>query len=97
MQPAGTMAPSWARLSYSQGLDRSDSQGYFQVQIIMAIKMMGPDAYAIDYEPHAQGEDIGWSLACERAGLQLAWDGRVASKHVMDPRQLHRRDPRVGY
>lgn len=97
MQPTGTLSPSWARVSYSQGLDRSDSTGYFATQVIMAIKMMSPTAYGVDYEVHPQGEDIGWSLACERAHLALAWDGRIASKHVMDPRQLHQRDPRVGY
>lgn len=97
MQPTGTLSPSWARVSYSHGLDRSDSTGYFAAQVIMAIKMMGPTAYHVDYETHAQGEDIGWSLACERARLSLGWDGRIANKHVMDPRDLRRRDPRCGY
>jgi hypothetical protein len=48
----------------------------------------------VDYEFSAQGEDIGWSLACERAGLKFAWDNRFVSKHVMAPEHLGRIDPR---
>lgn len=97
MTPTGRTCPSWARLSPQGCLQRSDTEGYFQVQIIMAIKLMRPTAYRVDYVPHVQGEDIGWSLACQQAGLKLAWDGRVASKHILHPHLLNHLDPRVGF
>lgn len=97
LTPTGLCCPSWGRLSPQGYLQRQDSDGYFPVQIIMAIKLMRPTAYNIDYVAHMQGEDIGWSLACEHEGLKLAWDGRLASKHVMSPHLLSRVDVRVGY
>lgn len=97
MTQTGTTCPSWARLSPSNQLQRYDTNGYFPVQIIMAIKLMRPSAYRVDYELHSQGEDIGWSLACQRAGLKFGWDGRVGSKHVLAPHLLHQLDARVGY
>jgi hypothetical protein len=97
MTTTGRNWPSWGRLSPRGHLQRYDAEGYFPVDVIMAIKLMRPAAYQIDYQSHAQGEDIGWCLACHRAGLRLAWDGRVASKHVLQPHLLHRLDPRVGY
>lgn len=71
--------------------------GVIPVGVIMAIKMMTPTAYAVDYEFNPQGEDIGWSLACERAGLKLGWDNRHVSKHVMSPADLDRIDERCGW
>jgi hypothetical protein len=97
LTPTGRNCPSWGRLSSQGYLQRMDSDGYFPVQILMAIKLMRPSAYRIDYVAHQQGEDIGWSLACERAGLKLAWDGRLGNKHVMRPDLLHHLDARVGY
>jgi hypothetical protein len=97
MTPAGTMAPSWANLTGGGGIYRSDSLGRFPVDAIMAIKMMTPRAYRVDYRHHGQGEDIGWSLACREHGVLLAWDGSVASKHVMERVMLDRVDPRVGF
>jgi hypothetical protein len=97
MTQTGTNCPSWARLSTRGDLQRYDTEGYFPCQVIMAVKMMRASAYGVDYELHVQGEDIGWSLACQRAGLKLAWDGRYGSKHVLAPHMLHCRDPRVGF
>lgn len=97
MTPTGRSCPSWARVSSQGSLQRYDSTGYFPVQVIMALKLMRPSAYAVDYELHVQGEDTGWSLACQRAGLRLGWDGRFGSKHVMQPYLLRRLDPRVGF
>lgn len=97
MTTTGRNCPSWGRLSSRGELQRQDSDGYFPVQIIMAIKLMRPCAYEVDYQPHMQGEDIGWSLACQQAGLTLAWDGRLVSKHVLQPYLLNHLDPRVGY
>lgn len=97
MTPSGTSYPSWARLGRGDALQREDANGYFPVDVIMAIKMMSPAAYHIDYEHHLQGEDVGWSKAARRAGLRLGWDGSLVSKHVLAPELLHRVDPRVGF
>jgi hypothetical protein len=63
----------------------------------LAIKLMSPRAYNIDYRFHHQGEDIGWSVAATEKGLKLGWDGRICSKHVMAADQLQLVDPRCGY
>ena len=63
----------------------------------MAIKMMSPKAYNIDYESHIHGEDLGWSKAVKNAGGQMLWDGQVASKHVMNMKMFDVVDKRVGY
>lgn len=76
---------------------RFDSSNTIEVDVIMAAKLMGPKAYAVDYEFHYYGEDVGWSMACKRNGLRLGWDGAVTSKHVMDERYLDKVDPRCGY
>lgn len=79
------------------GLRRVKSDGVFPVEILMAIKLMAPTAYNVPYETHQFGEDIGWSLNCKKAGLNLGWDGRVTSKHVMNRKALTKIDPRVGW
>lgn len=96
-QKCGTACPSWARLNRENGLSRVDADGVFPSEIIMAVKLMTAAAYQVDYSYHLQGEDIGWSLNCKTAGLQLGWDGTFCSKHVMDPAELHTIDERVGY
>jgi len=96
---SGVACPSYLIQGRAGQFRRRDpeSPGVFPVDVIMAIKMMGPDAYNVDYQYHQHGEDIGWSLACGDLGLRLLWDGRVTSKHVMMPEHLHVLDPRVGY
>lgn len=89
--------PSWAKLTRSGGLHRHDVDGVMPVEVIMAIKLMRPTAYNVNYEFHKQGEDIGWSLACQRAGLNLKFDGRVANKHVITPDRIDLIDKRCGY
>jgi hypothetical protein len=96
MTTSGTRVPSWARLARG-GLQRLDAEGSFVVDVIMAAKLMTPDAFGVDYEFDLQGEDVGWSRACARAGLTLGWEGRVISKHVLAPHLLTTRDPRVGF
>lgn len=89
---------SWGNLGPNGGgLRRQDSNGVFPCECIMAIKLMAPTAYNIPYETHRLGEDIGWSLNCNKAGLHLGWDGRVANKHIMKPSDLRRVDQRVGW
>lgn len=97
MTDAGTDCPSWANLKSNGGLHRPDSNGIHRCDVIMAIKLMKPQAYAVDYEFSKQGEDIGWSIACAERGLRFLWDGRVANKHVMTPDRLDKFDKRVGF
>lgn len=76
------------------GISRYDSNGQFPVDIIMAIKLMSPGAYGVDYAFHHQGEDLGWSFACRDAGLKLGWDGAITSRHVCEPELLDVDDAR---
>jgi hypothetical protein len=76
---------------------RADSNNLVHSDILMAIKMMSPKAYNIDYQPHIHGEDLGWSRAVKEAGGEMFWDGKDASKHVMNMKMLDLVDKRVGY
>lgn len=79
------------------GFRRIDSEDVMTVDIIMAIKLMSSAAYHIDYKFDQRGEDLGWSENCRASRLKLGWDGRISSKHVMNPQSLLEIDPRVGY
>lgn len=96
----GVNTPSygmWRGSAVTQGIRRRNSSGVFLVNVIMAMKLMNPDAYNIDYKFHTHGEDLGWSSNCRDARLKLWWDGRVTNKHVMDEKDLNEIDDRVGY
>lgn len=97
MTSSGTRFPSWGRFVRSGSMQRVDAEGVFGVDIIMAIKLMTPAAYAVNYALDLQGEDIGWSRNATAAGLRLGWDGRVIAKHVLAPHLLTPVDPRVGF
>lgn len=97
MTPYNTAYPSYGMFLNANGLLRPDSDWVMPVDCIMAIKLMTPKAYAIDYRLHYQGEDAGWSSAATAAGLKLGWDGRITSKHVMTSAYLDAVDPRCGY
>lgn len=75
--------PNYAMITGGGSLSRPDSDGSFKVDVIMAIKLMTPAAYRIDYKPDPRGEDIGWSANARRAGVRLGWHGAVRSEHVM--------------
>lgn len=76
---------SCGMMSRTGGIRRVDTpNGVFACDVIMAIKLMNPAAYAIDYQFHKHGEDIGWCLAARAAGVRIGWDGRVLSNHVHD-------------
>lgn len=96
MTSTGTRFPSWGRLNRGN-LQRYDAEGTFPVDVIMALKLMTPAAYRVNYGFHLQGEDIGWSLNATEAGVRLGWDGRVIAKHVLAPHLLTPIDPRVGF
>lgn len=97
MTERGEDWPSYANLNNAGALMRSNTDGVIQVQILMAIKLMTPVAYNVDYEYNDKGEDIGWSLACAERGLKLIFDGRVGNKHLMNLEMLDKVDERVGF
>lgn len=99
---SGTRCPSmgffYKRSDNGMPMRRPDQPGsVIQVDVIMAIKLMGRDAYNVDYQYHRSGEDGGWSKACTDSGLRLGWDGRTCSKHVMDPDLVDSFDERCGF
>lgn len=97
LTPQGTGFPSYANLINVNGLMRCDTEQVIPVDVIMAIKLMSPDAYGVDYEFHFHGEDIGFCKAMRAKGLTIGFDGRVASKHCMSPADLNVVDLRCGY
>lgn len=88
---------SYAMHHPNGGLRRQDQDGVFGVDVIMALKLMTPAAYSVDYSFSRWGEDIGWSDNCRNAGLKLGFDGRVTSKHIMFREKLGEVDPKVGW
>lgn len=90
-------SPSYGKLKRNGNFTRSEASGVFQVDILMAIKLMSQKAYDIDYTYDHRGEDLGWSQNCRNAGLKLGWDGRTVNKHVWSPRHLYEVDDRVGW
>lgn len=99
MTTGGDRHPSCGWIEGQRGFHRKpmEAVGVVRVGVIMAIKLMTPAAYAVDYEMHVQGEDIGWSRACALAGVRLGWDNRSISKHVMEPDHLSVVDTRIGW
>lgn len=84
MTATETTVPSFAVLSDTGRLLRPKGAFVRRVDVLMAVKLMTPVAYSVDYRFDTRGEDVGWSNACRHAGLTLGWDGRVMSDHVMD-------------
>lgn len=78
----GVECPSWANIGRDGSIRRSNSSGTFPVDVIMAVKLMTPAAYGVDYRFDKQGEDTGWSKAARESGVRLVWTGKVTSKHV---------------
>lgn len=75
---------TYAHMTANGWLARQDADDVFAVDVLMAMKLMTPAAYNVDYSAHMFGEDIGWSNNCRAAGLRLGWDGRVTNRHVME-------------
>jgi hypothetical protein len=96
-------ACSYIMLINSHGMIRPDVDHVIPVDVIMAIKLMSPTALAVNYVFDPDGEDVGFSRACTRQGLKLAFDGRVCSRHVMYQRDRQGLlwsetiDPRCGF
>lgn len=96
---AGRASPSYLMFSQNGNFKRTDidTPGILNVDCIMAIKLMRPQAYNVDYEYHHWGEDVGWAKACREQGISFLWDARVINKHVMRREDLDAYDPRVGF
>ena len=70
------------------------------VEIICAAKLMAPNLFndqRVQYGYHGAGEDIYWSQQATSYGHKLGFDTRVKTKHIMQPEQLDKEDPRVGW
>lgn len=88
----------WANKRKSQ-LFRDDSTYIRRVDVLMAIKLMTPEAYNVDYVYSPLGEDIGWSGEVQAlySSDSLMWDGSITNKHVMHRDLLDVVDPRIGW
>jgi hypothetical protein len=99
MSPTSLVHPSmgiWRDLSFTR-FSRTNTDDIATVDIVMAAKLMKPEAYNIDYSFHRNGEDLGWSLNVKNAGGKFIWDGRVTNKHVMGEKFLNVTDKRAGF
>lgn len=62
---------------------------YFKSDVIMAAKMMSRAVYEnIDYKIHEQGEDLGWSANCAKAGYSLYSASYLYAPHIMSQGML---------
>ena len=95
MTPVGTMYPSVMKWVGEPGgkahRDQAFSLGdYFQSDVIMAAKMMSKEVYNnVDYCMHEQGEDLGWSGNCAKAGYKLYCASYIYAIHVMGRQMLN--------
>lgn len=95
MTPMGDMYPSvmtWADsdIGSAMRLPRYPLGSYFQADVIMAAKMMSQNVYKnINYTLHFQGEDVGWSLECKKAGFSLFSASYIYAPHIMSPAQYN--------
>jgi hypothetical protein len=101
MTATGKAYPSYgkwmSRRDVELGFKREESSAVFKVDVVMAVVLMGPYAYNVDYTFHHWGEDAGWSAKVGTRGGELWWDGRYANKHVLEPALLNEVDRRVGF
>lgn len=98
LTPTGVNCPTFGcwKGDPENGRYRRENRDYIcKVDVLMAVKLMTPAAYWVDYEYARQGEDIGWSLACWRKGLSFGWNGTVINRHVMSPDKLGKDDVRI--
>jgi len=63
---------------------------YFKSDIIMAAKMMSKEVYNnVNYEFHAQGEDLGWCANAHKAGYRNLYSASyIYATHIMHPQML---------
>ena len=91
-------APSygyWYDPHKKQNFHRKNADEVKKVDVIMAYKLMTPDAYNVNYKLHSTGEDAGWCSQIPRG--KLYWDGTIVNKHVMHRNGIDTVDKRCGY
>ena len=95
MTPFGIDFPSvmsWVNGSNYEKAHRNISYplgSYFQSDVIMAAKMMSKDVYKnVNYEFHAQGEDLGWSKNCAERNYNLFSASYIYTPHIMGQGQM---------
>lgn len=88
---------SFANLKNNRVFKRVLNPGVHEVDYIMAIKLMTPNAYNVDYSFSKHGEDIAWCDSAREIGLKLFCDGRSIAKHVMNKSMIDKVDKRVGF
>jgi hypothetical protein len=96
IDPKCTNIASWVG-SDMKGFKRVISRGHHKVDIIMAIKLMLPSAYNVEYAYHRMGEDLGWSKNMFLNQKRIGMDGRTPSKHIMKPEYLNMIDKRLSW
>jgi len=63
----------------------------FKTDVIMAAKMMSKPVFQnVRYEWHRQGEDLGWSANCAKAGYDLYCLSDIYAPHIMSRNMLKR-------
>lgn len=93
----GSMGPlNYGDLTPSGRMVRGHVDYLGVVDVLMALKIMTPKAYNVDYRYDIQGEDIGWSKACKEQHLKFGYDARHVSKHCMNLQDLTTFDRRCG-
>jgi len=94
----GEGAPSIGKISKRGKLQRKGlAQGVHTVDVIMAIKLMTPTAYNMDYVHDRDGEDIGWSKNCRKHGVILGYSTNHPAKHLFTRDRLEMEDKRIGW
>lgn len=97
LQPTGVGCPTygiWKGPPENGRYTRQNRDYTCKVDVLMAIKLMNPTAYNVDYSYARQGEDIGWSINCWREGLSFGWVGELANRHIMKRKMLGAEDVR---
>lgn len=108
MTPESDKAPSYMTWSDThegrafRERPRKDYGAPIQVDVIMAAKMMSRETYMnVEYSPHPQGEDLGWSYSCKEKGLKLYCLEDIYASHMMSKKMLEayvdRGDPRKSH
>lgn len=97
MTPRGAHYPNCMRLA-SGSRPKLEHDFTMLVDVVFAAVLMRPDLYRnVDYAPHQRGEDIGWGLNAQGAGMRMGINPNVKCKHIMSPEMLHEVDPRIGW
>lgn len=98
LEPSGTRTTNAATFTFENLFQRIPvTGGVVRAEILMAAKVLTPNAYAHNYQTDIHGEDVGLARTWRDAGVKAFWDSRVVNKHVMSEAALSRVDQRVGY